>query len=123
MTWFKVDDNYWSHPKVLLTPLDVRGMWVSAGSWCAQHLTDGFIPDEILKRIMPVRPKQVDALTDRLETTGLWTHQGDDWHFHDWQAYQPIRTQVEEERRTARERQRQWRALNRRTPTEPEDRP
>lgn len=109
MTWFKVDDGYWSHPKVLLTSLEACGMWVRAGSWSSQHLTDGYVPIPILERIMPVRPAKTAAIAEELEHIGLWVRRGDDWLFHDWEAIQVTRAEVEAEREATRERQRAWR--------------
>ena len=109
MTWFKVDDNYWSHPKVLLSDLESRGVWVTAGSWCAQHLTDGRIPRPVLRRIIPLRPAKVDAIANELEASGLWYMDGDDYVFHDWQAYQPTKASIHDIRKQRAERQAAWR--------------
>lgn len=43
MTWFKVDDGFYDHPKVENLSMAARGLWVTAGSWCAKQLTDGVI--------------------------------------------------------------------------------
>src|SRR4051812_39798971 len=67
MTWFKVDDGLWGHPKWLATPAPARGLWVTAGSWSAANLTDGRIPRHVLPSLGG-RPR--DAAT--LVTVGLW---------------------------------------------------
>lgn len=109
MAWFKVDDSYWSHPKVMFQTLEASGLWLRAGSWAANHLTDGRVPLRITHMIIPKSRRAVDALGGELEDLGLWTRDGDDWVFHDWGEYQPTRDEVEAEREKARERQARWR--------------
>ncbi|WP_300680711.1 hypothetical protein [Nocardioides sp.] len=46
MVWFRMDDGFDSHPKVLDIPrgaarLRAIGLWTSMGTWCARNLTDG----------------------------------------------------------------------------------
>ena len=105
MTWFKVDDNLAFHPKVLAAGNAAMGLWVRAGSWSAQQLTDGVIPDSILPSLGT--EKQAAALT----RAGLWRRAEGAWEFHEWSAAgrQPTRATVEAERAAAAERQRKHR--------------
>ena len=48
MAWFKVDDKLHSHPKRYRASLRAMGLWVLAGSWCSDQLTDGVIPRDLL---------------------------------------------------------------------------
>lgn len=48
MTWFKVDARFHSHPAVFLAGHAAIGLWVRAGSWCAQHSPEGFVPADML---------------------------------------------------------------------------
>ena len=105
MTWFKVDDKFWSHRKVMLATLESTGLWVRTGTWCAMHLTDGFISDEIMRMIVPVSAKQADRFAAELEEMGLWTRVDGGWQFHQWEQHQPSREKVEAEREASRERQ------------------
>ena len=70
MAWFKVDDNYWSHPKVMFQSLDASGLWVRAASWSANHLTDGSFPVKVAHQIIPRRAQAIDAIGDELEALG-----------------------------------------------------
>ena len=101
--WFKVDDKLHSHAKTAKAG-EAMALWVVAGSWCMDHLTDGFIPDYIARRLMV----NADEHAAVLVKCGLWTpaEDGDDkgWQFHDWDVHQPSREAVEDERRKARER-------------------
>ena len=84
MAWFKVDDGLWGHPKWLTVPSRARGLWVSAGSWCARQENDGAVPRGAL-RILDGRPVDAGALV----AAGLWLTTDDGWRFHDWTIYQP----------------------------------
>ena len=105
MPWFKIDDGFWSHPKVLELSPDALALWVRAGSYSAGHLTDGEVKPSIL-RLMGAD----DAAADELVESGLWDFEDGSWWFHDWDVYQPSRESVLAEREAAAERMRQVRA-------------
>lgn len=105
MTWFKVDDSFYDHPKVEQLSLAARGLWVTAGSYAARHLTDGFVPDNILKRV----GKGVPAASRELHQQGLWRVVPGGIQFHDWEQFQPSRENVEQERSRTKQRQQAWR--------------
>lgn len=46
MTWARLDDNFHSHPRTLMAGLEANGLFARAISYCANYLTDGFIPGE-----------------------------------------------------------------------------
>jgi hypothetical protein len=64
--WFKVDDKLHDHRKARAAGATAMGLWVLAGSWSADNLTDGFIPATILPRWG--RPRDANRLTE----VGLW---------------------------------------------------
>lgn len=111
MTWFYVDDHLHEHPKARRAGLEAMGMWALAGSYCADHLTDGFVPGHV-----PVRwsERRWRKLAQQLVAAGLWTPAERDgepgWQFHDWPGWQKTRDQVLAEREAAAERQRRRRA-------------
>lgn len=96
MTWFKVDDKLHDHRKARQAGLEALALWTLAGSWCADNLTDGFVPGDILTRWT----KKSVSLAHRLVDVGLWdedTEQGEvGYRFHDWKKYQPTRSEVEQ---------------------------
>lgn len=108
MTWFKVDDKLYTHRKVRALSKGALALWVLAGSYCADHLTDGVI-----------QPSDVGWLggTDEevaeLVEAGMWDEHPDGWEFHDWDHYQPSKSKVEERRRAERERVAAWREQQR----------
>ncbi len=101
MPWFKVDDKFHSHPKVMELPASAVGIWTLAGTWCADYLTDGAIRLGQLRRLGGT---QEDA--DALVAAGLWESTEDGYAFRDWSDYQPMKSAVEQEREASRERQR-----------------
>ncbi len=109
MTWFKADDGFYDHPKVLGLSMAARGLWITAGTWCAKHLTDGVIPARQV-RALGGTPAQTRALIQH----GLWFESEDDsgaksYAFHGWNDMQPSRKEILESREREREKKREWR--------------
>lgn len=105
MTWYKVDDSFHSHPKASATSLAALGLWVVAGSWSGNHLTDGFVPDHVAQLLS----RGASELATELVARGLWKRTRGGYQFHDWNAYQPTRESVARDREAAKERQRRKR--------------
>lgn len=103
MTWFKVDDNLATHMKVIQAGNEAMGLWVRAGSWAAQQLTDGYVPNAIVTLLGGTES------ADTLVNVGLWHLAQDGYEFNDWGVYQPTRQSVMGEREAAKERQRKYR--------------
>jgi hypothetical protein len=87
--WFKVDDRLAMHPKVMQAGNAAMGLWVRAGSWSAQNLTDGHIPVALLASLGGKR-----AHADALVKAGLWEVEPNGWRFHEWTGYQPSASDV-----------------------------
>jgi hypothetical protein len=104
VTWFKVDDGFWSHPKTLALSPEAVALWTRAGSYCGKHLTDGFVLETILPMLQGT-PQEADELV----RAGLWCPVEGGWEFHDWTAYQDTREAVERRREAWKDRQRRHR--------------
>lgn len=105
MTWFKIDDGFYDHPKFLDLPNGAVGLWAKAGAWCGKHLTDGLIPATKVKALKGTA-SQIHALID----AELWDEAVTDagtkaYRFHDWTDFQPTREQKLQERADSAERQ------------------
>lgn len=114
MPWFKIDDGFHGHPKVMnLEPADV-GVWTLAGTWCAQYLTDGQISFPVIRRLGGTQ-----ANCDALVSAGMWiAGSNGTYEFKDWADYQPMKSDVEAEREASRERMRKVRAKRKGTSQE-----
>jgi hypothetical protein len=119
MAWFAVDDNAWSHPKLVAAGNAALGLWLRCGAYAAQHLTDGIVPGAVVHMC-----KGTPAQVRRLVEAGLWHEHGHtcphpkcaqpapgDYYMHDYLApYNPTRDEVERKRDRAAEKKRQQRA-------------
>lgn len=105
MTWFKVDDTLALHAKVVAAGNAAMGLWVRAGSWSAQQLSEGFVPDHIAKMLGS------RAEIQRLVDAHLWTREEGGYQFWQWadDGRQPTKQQVEADRAANRARQKRAR--------------
>ena len=110
MTWFKVDDGFWSHPKTLALSPNAVALWVRAGSYCGKHLTDGYIAASIL----PMLQGSSDDASELIDA-GLWKSAKKGYAFHDWNQYQDTKEAVEKRREAWKERQRRHRTSDEKT--------
>lgn len=109
MPWFKVDDGFHGHPKVVELSMSAVGVWTLCGSWSAKYLTDGAVN---LKTIVRLGGSESDAL--ELVESGLWIVTDSGYEFKDWDQYQPLKAAIEAEREAAQERMRAIRAKRKR---------
>lgn len=93
MPWFKVDDQFHSHPKVIQAGNAAVGLWLRCGTWAADHLTEGIVPKNVARQFGG--PREIKALV----SVGLWRELPDGYSFHDWQVYQPSGHEAAELRR------------------------
>ncbi|HAT6494686.1 hypothetical protein QP976_00965 [Corynebacterium striatum] len=113
MSWFKVDDSFYDHPKFLDVPNAAIGLWAKAGAWCGKHLTDGVIPATQVKLF-----KGTNSQINALISARIWIEDRSEngakvYRFHDWNEYQPTREQKLKEREESAERQRKSRERKR----------
>lgn len=106
MPWFKVDDTLAFHGKVVSAGNGAMGLWVRAGSWSMQQLTDGFVPHQIARQLGTRNEAK------RLVDAGLWDEKDDGYLFHEWSQRQPSRAKVHSDREANAERLRKWREKN-----------
>lgn len=66
MPWFKIDDKAHSHPKWLKAGNAAIGLFVRAGSYSAQHLTEGIVP-AVIAQLYGTAPQAA-----KLVKVGLW---------------------------------------------------
>jgi hypothetical protein len=114
MPWFRIDDQFHSHPKGRRAGLEALGLWSIAGSWSMNYKTDGFAPEWFV-----VSWKNGKKLAASLVTANLWESGEKDgelgWFFHDWSDFQMTAQEIEAEREKSRQRQRDRRQRQRDT--------
>ena len=111
MTWVRLDENFAEHPKVARAgPLGIA-MHVAALCYCNRHLTDGFIPKEIVRTLLDFtglgmrmwdgdmvgggHDAEWSLVVDDLVEAGLWEPVDDGWVIHDYHDYQPSKEHVQ----------------------------
>ena len=88
MSWGKVDDNLWGHPKVLQVGNAAMGAWVRMLSWSARYLTDGAIPATAAMAVGS------DSEIVALVKAGLLENRPGGFQIHDYLDYNPSGAEV-----------------------------
>lgn len=97
MSWVKIDDGFYDHPKVMALLENENtlgyaalGLFTLGLSYCGRHLTDGFVPAKIVKGVR--------RLADLLVRYGFWVIADGGYGVHDYLQRNPSRAQVEADR-------------------------
>jgi hypothetical protein len=114
MSWVRIDDKAWSHPKLAGLSGNAVRLWLFALCWCNQQESDGRVPATML-RIFGASPK----VAAELVAAGLWETAEDGWQFHDYLNYQPSREQLTAQRNATRDRVTKHRERERNAVTPP----
>jgi hypothetical protein len=94
VVWFRADDTLAFNAAVVRAGNAAMGLWLRAGTWCAQQLTDGHVPRHIAATLgSPAQMK-------RLVEAGLWHETETGFLFHEWNASNPTRAEVENRRQS-----------------------
>lgn len=107
--WVKVDDALPNHPKILdagmqLGPTGVGrvlAIWLRGMCYCNHYLTDGFLPEEVIKTWKLYDKKPLDVVFVMVQAGIL--RQSDrrgmpGYQFHDYEMYQPLAADIKEKR-------------------------
>ena len=78
MPWFRLDDSFHSHPKVIAAGNEAIGLYVRCGTHAAEHLTDGFVSKDVALSYGS------DALAGTLVRVRLWHRARGGWTIHDY---------------------------------------
>ncbi len=81
MPWARLDDQFWSHPKVAAAGHEAVGLHCRALSYSASYATDGFLPVDVVRMLAGARLK---PLTGKLIGARLWTAVEGGWMIHDY---------------------------------------
>jgi hypothetical protein len=96
MSWVKVDDGLYMHPKAIAAGVPALGLWVRCLAYAAAHMTDGFVPSDAAYGVVTRRSR----LPDDLVRAGLWLRDDalNGWWIHDYLVYNRSRAQLLSER-------------------------
>lgn len=108
MSWVRLDDGFWTNPKVLAAQPLSRGLYLAGLCYSARELTDGVVP----KAAIPLLLAQVGATKKApadLVACGLWVEVDGGWAARDFLEFNKSRDEVLDDREKAKERQRRSR--------------
>jgi hypothetical protein len=97
VTWTKLDDGFWSNPKVEDVGNEAAGAYVRMLSYCGQHLTDGHVKHSAARYVTTSR------ILKRLVEFGFIEPTGEGWVVPDYLEFNKSREEVEATRRARSE--------------------
>jgi hypothetical protein len=108
MTWAKLDDDFYGHPKVLdawRRDRSAVGLFALSLSYSAKHELDGAVPANFIRQVLPDRDERRAAVTALLRA-GLWEHNGGRgaYAIHDFLDCNPSREELDRDRAAGRRR-------------------
>ncbi len=105
MAWVKLDDGFFTNPKVLGVSLAGKLYHLAALTYCARELTDGLVQPAALNLIGGMAGTSApNRLVDELVVARLWFCTEGGFQINDYLTYNPSRESVLKERAAARER-------------------
>ena len=109
MSTFEIDDQACFHAKVVRAGNEAFGAWCRAGSWCAAHLTDGYVTRDIAVTIAETHVWC--RLRDcGLPGSGLVEEVEGGYQIHQWDHWQRTASEVLHHRAEQAKRQKNRRA-------------
>jgi len=113
MAFARTETTVLGHPKFMGLDPAAIGLWTMGNAYCWDQLTDGFISDDQLPRLMSWLPrKRLRVLANVLANAtahgrykhGLWERVEGGFLVHDWLEHNPPKEKLLAERKAARER-------------------
>lgn len=96
MSWFRIEHKLPSHGKVAPISDAAFRLHITAGCWCAEHMTDGHVPAAMPEAMTKApRGKALAGVLAELLKAGLWERTEDGYLIHDYLAYNMSRAEYE----------------------------
>jgi hypothetical protein len=110
VTWARFDDRYYRHHKIRPLSDAAFRLHTQAIIWCAENLTDGYVPvDKLVEIAPPIKGSILRRSLIDLVNRGLWIVNSTGWNIHDYLDYQPSSYQVKAQKEANRDRQKRFR--------------
>lgn len=90
MSWFRIDDTFWSHRKARKAGPEALGLWVACGAYASSSACDdtGLITIDNLEFVaVSIGARNWKKLAAKLVEVGLWDNHANGYAFHDWDDY------------------------------------
>lgn len=114
MSWMKLDDAILDHPKFIRAARtggsEAIHLWLGLRAWCAQSLSDGFVPGDMVDEVRGPKRGREKALATLVQV-GLVKEVEGGWQLHDYLEWSDSREEVLAARRKAADRQKAAREL------------
>jgi hypothetical protein len=115
----ELDDQILNHPKFIRAIAKggsaVIHLWLGLRAYCSQHLTDGFVPDDMFTEVRgPTDSRSRNRATNCLAECNLLHRADGGWTLHDYLDHSSSREQVMAWRKANRDRKRQSRGVSHR---------
>jgi hypothetical protein len=111
--WVKLDEHFPEHPKVIAAGPLAGWLYVAGLCYANRLLTDGFIPRDLVTRLLPKNGHKPETLARKLCEVGLWIETAaagvPGYRIHDYTRYQPTKKRVLSDRKQSAKRVARWR--------------
>jgi hypothetical protein len=120
MTWVKLDDHFFMHPKIMTVGPAAAWLWVASIGYANANLTDGFIPAGALPMIAMTHRNKASELASKLVAARLWEKQSNAGYFiHDYKDWNPSASEVLAKRKENSDRVQAYRERHRQPKSSP----
>lgn len=96
MTWARLDDSFYDHPKFLGLGLEPIGLWACGLAYACRYLTDGFLPRAAVARFGG--PKGIKTASELVDS-GLWSEVNGGYSIINYLEYNQSKSNVESTRK------------------------
>lgn len=110
MTYVQIEDCFPDNPHIDRLSDAAFRLHVAGICHCGKHLTDGFVADDRVQRLVPKFRK---AALGELLDSGRWVRAVGGYLIHDYLKHQRSKAQVEAEKEAAKKRAHEWRTRER----------
>lgn len=104
MAWFRIDDGFYDHPKVINAGNAAAGLWVRCGAYSSAKGTDGLVP---MKKVHELGTRRE---IEQLLAVRLWIETDGGVLIPDFLDYNPSKQDSDRRRRADAERKRRTRS-------------